>query len=49
MEPLFCKVADPQAPIQVFSYEICEIFKNTYFEEHLRMIASKCVKFVETH
>ena len=20
---------------QVFSYEICEIFKNTYFEEHL--------------
>ena len=25
---------------QVFSCEICEIYKNTYFEEHLRTIAS---------
>ena len=25
---------------QVFSCKICEIFKNTYFEEHLRMAAS---------
>ena len=24
----------------VFSCEICKIFKNTYFEEHLRRIAS---------
>ena len=24
----------------MFSYEICEIFKNTYFAEHLRMTAS---------
>ena len=23
----------------MFSYEICEIFMNTYFEEHLRKIA----------
>ena len=23
----------------MFSYEICEIFKNTYFEEHLRKAA----------
>ena len=24
----------------VFSYEYCEIFKNTYFEEHLQTAAS---------
>ena len=24
----------------MFSSEICEIFRNTYFEEHLRMTAS---------
>ena len=24
-----------ETPIQVFSYEFCEIFKNTYFGEHL--------------
>ena len=24
---------------QVFSYEYCEIFKNNYFEEHLRTAA----------
>ena len=27
-------------PAQVFSFEYCEIFKNTYFEEHLRTAAS---------
>ena len=27
-------------PTQVFSCEICESIKNTYFEEHLRTIAS---------
>ena len=26
---------------QVFSFEFCEIFKNTYFEKHLRMGASE--------
>ena len=30
-----------QAPTQVFSCEICEIFKNTCFEEHLQTAASK--------
>ena len=24
----------------MFYYEFCEIFKNTYFEEHLRVTAS---------
>ena len=28
------------ATSQVFSCEMCEIFKNTYFEEHLRTTAS---------
>ena len=30
---------------QMFSCEYCEIFKNTYFEEHLRMTASIMMKF----
>ena len=29
-----------QTPTQVFSCEYCEIFKNTYSEEHLRTVAS---------
>ena len=28
-------------PAQVFSCEICEIFKNTYFKEHLRTTAAR--------
>ena len=29
-----------ETPIQVFFCEYCEIFKNTYFEKHLRTTAS---------
>ena len=29
-----------ETPAQVFSCEYCKIFKNTYFEEHLRTAAS---------
>ena len=27
-------------PAEVFSDEFCEIFKNTYFAEHLQMVSS---------
>ena len=30
-----------ETPTQVFSCEYCEMFKNTYFEEHLGTAASK--------
>ena len=30
-----------ETPALVFSCETCEIFKNTYFEEHLRTTASR--------
>ena len=48
LESLFNKVAGLQAcnviiketPTQVFSCEICETFKNNYFEEHLQTTAS---------
>ena len=30
-----------QGPAQVFFCECCEIFKNTYFEKHLRTAASQ--------
>ena len=32
--------AKKETPAQVFSYEYCKMFKNTYFEEHLRTAAS---------
>ena len=28
----------------MFSCEVCEIFNNTYFEEHMRKAASTCPK-----
>ena len=35
---------------QVFSFEICEIFKNTYFEEHLQTTASEhFIKYLEVN
>ena len=36
LETLFNKVYWKETPTQVLSYEICEIFKNTSFENHLR-------------
>ena len=36
MESLFKK----ETPVQVFSYGYCEIFKNTHFEDRLRMATS---------
>ena len=35
-----CNFIKTRLQTQVFSCEICEIFKNTYFEEHLRTAAS---------
>ena len=36
-----CNLILKNIPTQVFFYEYCEIFKNTYFEEHLRTAASE--------
>ena len=33
-------IREKETPTLVFSWEYCEIFKNTYFEEHLQMPAS---------
>ena len=47
----FNKVAGLQNPTQMFSCEICEIFKNTYFEGHLRtttpVVMEKKFKLIE--
>ena len=41
LEPLFNHVAGLKTQTQVFSSEICEILKNTYFEEqNMRTTAS---------
>ena len=42
LESLFNKVAfyQKETSAQFFSYEFCETFKSTYFEEHLRTAAS---------
>ena len=49
LEPLFNKsyrlegvqLYQKETPTQVFFCEYCEIFKSTYFEEHLRTVASE--------
>ena len=49
LESLFNKIAGfrPATLLKrdsnTFSYEMYEIFKNTYFEEHLRMTASDTI------
>ena len=43
LESLFNKVGDIQACIQVFSCEYYEIFRNTYFEVHMRKAASELI------
>ena len=40
-ESLFATFFAKETSTQVFSYEICKIFKSSYFEEHLRTAASK--------
>ena len=40
MQPLSLQLFKKETPTQVFSCKICEIFKNTYFEEHLQTTAS---------
>ena len=35
-----CNFIKKKTPTQVFFYEYCEIFKNAYFEKHLRTTAS---------
>ena len=34
-----------ETPAQVFSYEFCQIFKNTFIEEHLSTVASESFSF----
>ena len=36
----FFQLYQKETPTEVFSCEYCEIFKNTYFEEHLQTAAS---------
>ena len=48
LESLFNKVAGLRpatllTPAQVFFFKICEIYKTTFFEEHLRLAASPCI------
>ena len=36
-----CKFIKKQIPTQVLSFEFCEIFRNTFFAEHIRTTASE--------
>ena len=40
LEPETCNFIKKETLAQVFSRELCEISKNTFFTEHLRMTAS---------
>ena len=37
-----CNVIKQESLAQVFSFEFCEISKNTFFTEHLRTEAAIC-------
>ena len=41
--------AATDAPTQVFSCQYCEIFKNTYFEEHLQTTATYILQNVQCY
>ena len=36
-----CNFVEKETPAQLFSYEFCEILKNTLFTEHFRTTASE--------
>ena len=40
LRPEACNFIKKEALTQVFSWEICEISRNTFFTEHLRTTAS---------
>ena len=44
--PMACNFIKKDTLAQVFSCEFCEIFKNTFFTEHLRLTASKHTVFI---
>ena len=41
----FDQIARKETPIQVFSCEFYDTFKNTFFTEHLRMTASDHLQY----
>ena len=45
LRPTACNFIKKETLTQVFSCEICKIFKNTFFTEHLRMTASVLTLF----
>ena len=44
-----CNFIKKETLAQVFSCEFCEIFKNTFFTEHLRTTASKILSAASFH
>ena len=42
-----CNFIKKEALVRILLYEFCEIFKNTFFIEHLRTIASVATKECE--
>ena len=44
---LACIFIKKETPTQVFFYEYCEVFKNTYFEEHFLMAGSDFSKQIQ--
>ena len=45
--PEACNFIKKETLAEVFSFEFCEIFKNTFFTEHLRATASAVNAYIE--
>ena len=42
-QPQACNFIEKETLVQVFSYEFCEISKNTFFTEHLWRSGNVCL------
>ena len=45
---LACNFIKKETPTQVFFCEYCEVFKSTYFEEHLLTAGSDFLKQIQS-
>ena len=44
LKKVFLKISKKETSTHLFSYEVCKIFKNIYFKEHLRTAASASLR-----
>ena len=49
LQDFWPEILSKEIPTEIFSCECCEIFKNTYFEEHFQTAASAHRDIIEIY